>query len=420
MELNLGRVVGSTWYSGSGITGNSTTPTKFPGSGVTKALADDMYLNVTGGDRGNVYRCSTGGDASTAEWVYVGSILGASPDVIDNLESTSTTKALSANQGKVLKDILDNAGLEPLVVTPTLGQESYTASLVIEDKTTTFTVTDMDDNTGTYSYTEQGGTTATVNITIGTSIGLPQSGAVIKSIASSDARIKSYALYDSASTEIFSETPSLWAHITDDEQNIIPSTNITDGVNTYKSGIISKIIDGVRTALYPITHAKAVWFSKTRNETVYDKIGYMDDNIAPTEVSPTENAYSVGDLLIYNNELYEVVAAIAIGESLTVGTNIEKKSVSQINSDLTWKSLGSYGDLPITLPSNYNELCFAYSWAQSTIIENFVIPKPVFDSGLNINVTHDSGTHGYEVAKSGNTIVGVASYATNASFIYYR
>ena len=338
MELNLGRVVGSIWYSGIGITGNSTTPTKYPDSGVTKALADDMYLNVTGNDRGNVYRCSTGGDADTAEWVYVGSILGASPDVIDNLESTATTKALSANQGKVLKDILDNAGLEPLVVTPTLGQATYTASLVIEDKTTTFTVTDMDDNTGTYSYTGQGGTTAIVNITIGTSIGLPQSGAIIKSIASSDARIKSYVLYDSASTEIFSETPSLWAHITDDEQNIIPSTNITDGANTYKSGIISKIIDGVRTALYPITHAKAVWFSKTRNETVYDKIGYMDDNIAPTEVSPSRNAYSAGDFLIYNNELHKVVAAIAVGESLTVGTNIEKKStgaaLSQLNTDL--------------------------------------------------------------------------------------
>ena len=329
---------GSLWYIGSGITGNSVTPTVYPNSGVTSAHAEDVYLNTTGTSRGNIYQCTLGGDASTAKWVYVGSILGAMPEVVNNLTSTSTTKALSANQGKVLKELIDNAGLEPLVVTPTLSQKTYTVALVIEDKTTTFTVTDMDDHTGTYSYTGQGGTTAIVNITIGTSIGLPQSGAIIKSIASSNARIKSYVLYNSSSTAIFSETPSLWAHITDDEQNIIPSTNITDGANTYKSGIISKIIGGVRTALYPITHAKAVWFSKTRNETVYDKIEYMDANIAPTEVSPSRNAYSVGDFLIYNNELYKVVAAIAVGESLTIGTNIEKKStgaeLSQLNSDL--------------------------------------------------------------------------------------
>lgn len=107
-------------------------------------------------------------------------------------------------------------------------------------------------------------------------------------------------------------------------------------------------------------------------------------------------------------------------KQLTDDVSQINQGLTEINSDLSWKSLGSYGDLPITLPSKYNELCFAYSWAQSTTVESWVIPKPVFDLGLNINVSHDSKTHGYTVAKSGNTIIGVGSYAKNATFIYYR
>lgn len=270
--MNLGRVKGNSWYIGDLITGESTTPTAFPASGVSYAIIGDVYLNVTGDDRGHVYQCDTAGDPDDALWVFVGSILGPMPEVVNNLESSSTTKALSAAMGKKLNDLLDTYGLQPYVVTPTSGAVAYTAAVVIEDKDTTFTVTDIEGNTGTYSHTEAGGTQATVNITIGTSIGLPDNGAVIKSIKSSGAKIFSYKLYNSTSTEIFSETPSLWDHITNDELNIVPYSDITEGANTYKSGLISKIISGIRTTLYPVTHAKAVFFDKANNQNVYDRI----------------------------------------------------------------------------------------------------------------------------------------------------
>ncbi len=56
--------------------------------------------------------------------------------------------------------------------------------------------------------------------------------------------------------------------------------------------------------------------------------------IAPLEVSPSENAYSVGAQLIFNDTLYTVTTAIAIGDALTVGTNITEsdKVVSQIQT----------------------------------------------------------------------------------------
>ena len=66
------------WYSGNKITGTSTTATAFSGSGITNAQVGDMYLNT---DNMNTYRCTVGGAASTAKWVYVGNIKGQTGDV---------------------------------------------------------------------------------------------------------------------------------------------------------------------------------------------------------------------------------------------------------------------------------------------------------------------------------------------------
>lgn len=66
--------IGSQWYSGTGITGTSTIATAFSGSGVSSARVNDMYLNTS---TGNTYKCTVAGNASTAKWVYSGSIKGA-------------------------------------------------------------------------------------------------------------------------------------------------------------------------------------------------------------------------------------------------------------------------------------------------------------------------------------------------------
>ena len=68
---------GSRWTEGTAITGTSTTPTVFSGSGITDALADDQYLNTT---TGNVYRCTTGGAANVAKWVYACNLKGLKGD----------------------------------------------------------------------------------------------------------------------------------------------------------------------------------------------------------------------------------------------------------------------------------------------------------------------------------------------------
>lgn len=65
--------IGSQWYSGTGITGTSTTATVFSGSGVANARVNDMYLNTS---TGNTYKCTVAGAATVAKWVYAGSIKG--------------------------------------------------------------------------------------------------------------------------------------------------------------------------------------------------------------------------------------------------------------------------------------------------------------------------------------------------------
>ena len=96
---------GSKWYKGTAISGTGTSITGFPGN------MNDFYLNSTDG---YVYICTkTGGSLppDAAEWDYVMTLTGGgsgpSITVIDNLTSTSTTDALSANQGRALKSMVD-------------------------------------------------------------------------------------------------------------------------------------------------------------------------------------------------------------------------------------------------------------------------------------------------------------------------
>ena len=68
---------GSRWTEGTAITGTSTTAGIFRDTGIADALVNDMYLNTS---TGNVYRCTVGGAASVAKWVFVGCIKGVKGD----------------------------------------------------------------------------------------------------------------------------------------------------------------------------------------------------------------------------------------------------------------------------------------------------------------------------------------------------
>lgn len=112
---------GSIWYKGTALSGTGTSITGFPGN------KNDFYLNSTDG---YVYTCVKAGGAmlpDAAEWDYVMTLTGgggSSVTVIDSLISTSSTDALSANQGRVLDGKKQNkyasysAGLKETNPTP--------------------------------------------------------------------------------------------------------------------------------------------------------------------------------------------------------------------------------------------------------------------------------------------------------------
>ena len=51
-------------------------------------------------------------------------------------------------------------------------------------------------------------------------------------------------------------------------------------------------------------------------------------NFATAETSPTSASHAVGEYLLYNNRLYKVLAAISVGQQLTIGTNIGQTNVA--------------------------------------------------------------------------------------------
>ena len=85
---------GGRWYSGTGITGTSTTATVFSNSGVASAVVGDMYLNTS---TYNTYRCTVAGAPSAAKWVYVNNVKGAKGD-------DPYTLSITSDNGTVLKN----------------------------------------------------------------------------------------------------------------------------------------------------------------------------------------------------------------------------------------------------------------------------------------------------------------------------
>lgn len=59
--------------------------------------------------------------------------------------------------------------------------------------------------------------------------------------------------------------------------------------------------------------------------------------IAPIEEATSQHIYAIGDHLIYNDVLYDVIAAIAVNDALVVGTNIEAANHITTELNKTYK-----------------------------------------------------------------------------------
>lgn len=94
------------------------------------------------------------------------------------------------------------------------------------------------------------------------------------------------------------------------------ATNYVKNDLAHHNGIIWRCLIDDTIGITPVEGA---------NWTVFINAGSAaaEEIIAPIETSPAEAAHTSGTQLIYNDTLYDVIANISIGDSLTVGTNIQ-------------------------------------------------------------------------------------------------
>lgn len=112
-------------------------------------------------------------------------------------------------------------------------------------------------------------------------------------------------------------------------------------------------------------------------------------SVAVIETSPATASHAVGSYIVWNGQLYEVTASIAVGETLTVGTNITATNagseltslknglsncihtldvdiggVNVSNQDTGWY----YAEVPFTLPTDAIQLgMYVYNYDASII-----------------------------------------------------
>ena len=85
---------GTTWYDGTAISGKHVNPTVYSGSGIAMAQEGDFYMNMT---EHSIYRCTLGGDPTTATWVWEFDMSGTSYGAGTGIDISSNTISLDAD-----------------------------------------------------------------------------------------------------------------------------------------------------------------------------------------------------------------------------------------------------------------------------------------------------------------------------------
>ena len=130
---------GSLWRVTDKMTGQSTSDTAFPGAGFEDSAVGDMCLNPITCD---IYKCTAGGDAATAKWVWVMNNRGpqgeqgpkGDPTTVDAaLSSTSTNPVQNKVVNQKFTDVQDSLN-RISIVTNAVAQGSSTIKVRLSPK----------------------------------------------------------------------------------------------------------------------------------------------------------------------------------------------------------------------------------------------------------------------------------------------
>lgn len=106
----------------------------------------------------------------------------------------------------------------------------------------------------------------------------------------------------------------------------IPKTDLSNAVQTS--------LNKADTALQAVPPTYRTAAAQDTIDAAQDaKIETIAGSLAMIESSPATTAHVVGEYIVYNGQLYKVTAAIAAGQTLTIGTNIEASNIiNAVNS----------------------------------------------------------------------------------------
>lgn len=180
-------------------------------------------------------------------------------------------------------------------------------------------------------------------------------------------------------------------------------TNYVKNDLTHHNGIIWRCLIDDTIGITPVEGV---------NWTVFINAGSAaaEEIIAPIETSPAGAAHTSGTQLIYNDTLYDVIANISIGDSLTVGTNIQ--AAPKISSQIkTLANEKADKPLVITLP-NVSSSKLVFTSTDVSEIANVTADHVVIESVLS---TPSAQVSDWTVTTASNSIIisGSISGTTN-------
>lgn len=167
---------GSVINYGTAITGTSTTATAFSSSGLTSSLVGDMYMNTS---TSYLYRCTVAGNASTAKWVYVGSMKGATGAKGDKGDPgvNATTTSVATTSANGLMSSSDKSKLNGIASGATAVTDSTVSGWGYKKTDTTYDMSiAYHGNPYSLMLSENGTTKTTINFLPGTNVTMSLSG----------------------------------------------------------------------------------------------------------------------------------------------------------------------------------------------------------------------------------------------------
>ena len=159
-------------------------------------------------------------------------------------------------------------------------------------------------------------------------------------------------MYDASNNLVYTDNISSWGAIEDIRQQMEESGTVVDGDDTLATGILAKVKNGVKKVFYPISHAKAIWYSIKENKTVYDVIAGLltktnelsETTTALTEKTEWTKVSFVGASESIDNAISSGKCASVpnTAKEIVVDITVKRNAATQIKFSQSIKAYGEY------------------------------------------------------------------------------